>query len=95
MENNNINNTKLYVGNLSYEVTEQELREYFETIGEVINVKIIFDESTSNRRSKGFGFVEMSSEENAKKAIEKLNGIEFSGRNIIVSAARPRIRRDF
>ncbi|AEU09254.1 MULTISPECIES: RNA recognition motif domain-containing protein [Blattabacterium] len=86
--------TKLYVGNLSYDMTEQELKEYFESIGEVINAKIIFDESTSNKRSKGFGFIEMSNEENAKQAIEKLNGTEFMGRNIIVSVARPRIKRD-
>ncbi|AWU43651.1 RNA-binding protein [Blattabacterium sp. (Cryptocercus kyebangensis)] len=86
--------TKLYVGNLSYDMTEQELKEYFESIGEVINAKIIFDESTSNKRSKGFGFIEMSNKENAKQAIEKLNGTEFMGRNIIVSVARPRIKRD-
>ncbi|AER40705.1 MAG: RNA-binding protein [Flavobacteriales bacterium] len=89
-----MDNTKLYVGNLSYEMTEQELKEHFESIGEVTHAKIIFDESTSNKRSKGFGFIEMSNEENAKKAIEKLNGTEFMGRNIIVSVARPRAKRD-
>ncbi|WP_185877228.1 RNA recognition motif domain-containing protein [Blattabacterium cuenoti] len=93
MDNNT--NTKLYVGNLSYDMTEQELKEYFESVGKVNHAKIIFDESTSNKRSKGFGFIEMSSEENAKKAIEKLNGTEFMGRNIVVSAARPRTKKDF
>lgn len=88
------NNTKLYVGNLSYDMTEKELKEYFESsIGEVTHAKIIFDESTSNKRSKGFGFIEMSNEKHAKEAIEKLNGKEFMGRNIIVSAARPRTRK--
>ncbi|WP_185850843.1 RNA recognition motif domain-containing protein [Blattabacterium cuenoti] len=91
-----MDNTKLYVGNLSYEVKEQELQKYFESIGEVLHTKIIFDETSSNRkRSKGFGFIEMSSEESAKKAIEKLNGKEFMGRNIIVSVARPRAKKDF
>ncbi|WP_185868374.1 RNA recognition motif domain-containing protein [Blattabacterium cuenoti] len=88
------NNTKLYIGNLSYNITEQELKKYFEDVGEVSNVKIIFDEYSSNRRSKGFGFIEMSDEESAKKAIEKLNGTEFMGRKIIVSVARPRGKKD-
>ncbi len=88
------NNTKLYVGNLSYEMTEKELKEFFEnSIGEVVNVKIIFDES--NKRSKGFGFIEMSNEDDAKKAIDKLNGKELMGRNIIVSSARPRMKRNY
>lgn len=91
----NMDNTKLYVGNLSYDMTEQELKKYFESVGEVTHAKIIFDESTSSKRSKGFGFIEMSNEENAKQAIEKLNGTEFMGRNIIVSAARPRARKDY
>ncbi|WP_185851428.1 RNA recognition motif domain-containing protein [Blattabacterium cuenoti] len=90
-----MDNTKLYVGNLSYNMTEKELKEYFESVGEVTHAKIIFDESASSKRSKGFGFIEMSNEENAKQAIEKLNGTEFMGRNIIVSAARPRTKRDF
>ncbi|WP_185864318.1 RNA recognition motif domain-containing protein [Blattabacterium cuenoti] len=90
-----MDNTKLYVGNLSYDITEQELKKHFESIGEVTHVKIIFDESTSNKRSKGFGFIEMSNEENAKQAIEKLNGTELMGRNIIVSAAKPRAKRNY
>ncbi|WP_185877754.1 RNA recognition motif domain-containing protein [Blattabacterium cuenoti] len=89
------NNTKLYVGNLSYDMTEQELKKHFESIGTVNHAKIIFDETTSSKRSKGFGFIEMSDEESAKRAIDKLNGTEFMGRNIIVSAARPRTKKDY
>lgn len=85
------NNMKLYVGNLHYQTSEKEIKEYFESIGEVNNTKIIIDRDTS--KSKGFGFVEMSNHEDAKKAIEKLNGTEFMGRNIIVSEAKPRSNR--
>ncbi|WP_185882788.1 RNA recognition motif domain-containing protein [Blattabacterium cuenoti] len=88
------NNTKLYVGNLSYDITEQELKKYFESIGKVIHAKIIFDEYTSSKKkSKGFGFIEMSNEKEAKKAIDTLNGKEFMGRNIIVSTAKPRTKK--
>ncbi|XCI75468.1 MAG: RNA-binding protein [Flavobacteriales bacterium] len=84
---------KLYVGNLHYQTSEQEVKEYFESIGEVNNTKIVVDRDTA--RSKGFGFVEMSNEEAGKEAIEKLNGTEFMGRTIVVSEARPRPRREF
>lgn len=87
---------KLYVGSISFDATEESLRDLFSSIGEVESVKIITDMHTG--RSKGFGFVEMSSEEDAKKAIEQLNGSTFMERSIIVNEARPqqpRERRDF
>jgi RNA recognition motif-containing protein len=80
-------NTKLYVGNLSYDVTEAELSEKFGTIGTCVSAKVIKDRYTN--RSKGFGFVEMATEADAEEAIKKLNGVEFSGRKILVNAARP------
>lgn len=78
---------KLYVGNLSYGTTQETLREFFSQAGEVQSAIIIVNKVSG--RSKGFGFVEMSSEEEAKKAIEMLNGQELDGRNIIVDIARP------
>lgn len=79
---------KLYVGNLHYKTSEEEIKKYFESIGKVNSTKIIVDRETS--KSKGFGFIEMSSKDLAKKAIKKLNGTEFMGRNIIVSEAKPK-----
>ena len=79
---------RIYVGNLSYEVGEADLREEFQAYGEVESVTIIKDRGTE--RPKGFGFVEMASEEEAQEAIRKLNGEELSGRKIIVQEARPR-----
>ncbi|WGH26529.1 MAG: RNA-binding protein [Candidatus Bostrichicola ureolyticus] len=76
---------KLYVGNLPYKTSEQEIKKYFESIGEVNSAKII----TYKTRSKGFGFIEMSSYESAQKAIKQLNGTQFMGRNIVVSEAKP------
>jgi RNA recognition motif-containing protein len=78
----------IYVGNLSYKVEENELRQIFEEYGEVASVKIITDKYSG--RSKGFGFIEMNDEEQAKKAIEELNQKEVDGRQIIVNVARPR-----
>jgi RNA recognition motif-containing protein len=78
---------KIYVGNLDYKVTEEELREIFEKIGETQSVKIITDVVTG--RSKGFGFVEMSSNEDAEKAISTLNGTTLLGRPLTVNEARP------
>jgi len=78
---------KLYVGGLSYDTTEDTLKETFSQAGTVESATIITDRTTS--RSKGFGFVEMSSDEEAKKAIEMLNGKEIDGRNITVNEARP------
>ena len=79
--------TKLYVGGLPYETTEDALKDLFAEAGTVASATIIVDKISG--RSKGFGFVEMSSEEEAKKAIEALNGKEFEGRTIVVDEARP------
>ena len=78
---------KLYVGGLSYNTTEATLRQTFEAAGTVETATIIMDKMTN--RSKGFGFVEMSSDEEAKKAIEMMNGKELDGRALTVNEARP------
>lgn len=80
--------TKLFVGGLPYATTEDELKGFFSDQGTVENVTIIMDRETG--RSKGFGFVEMSSDEEAQNAIKNLNGKELGGRNIAVNEARPR-----
>jgi cold-inducible RNA-binding protein len=79
----------IYVGNLSYEVTEEDLKETFEGFGEVETVKVLRDNYTG--RSKGFGFVEMSNNTDAQSAINGLNDKEFKGRTLKVNTARPRI----
>ena len=78
----------IYVGNLHYKVDEEVLREIFEEYGEVAAVKIVTDNVT--RKSKGFGFVTMNDENNAKQAIEELNEGELMGRKIVVNQARPK-----
>ena len=78
---------KLYVGNLSYGSTEDDLRKLFTEIGPVSSVAIITDRMTG--KSKGFGFVEMETEQAAQEAIERLNNQEFNQRKIMVSEARP------
>jgi RNA recognition motif-containing protein len=78
----------IYVGNLSYEVTEADLKEAFEVFGEVETAKVITDNYTG--RSKGFGFVEMSHTANARSAIDAMNGKELNGRTLNVNEARPR-----
>ena len=78
---------KLYVGGLSYNTTEATLRETFAAAGTVDTATIIIDKMTN--RSKGFGFVEMATEEEAKKAIEMLNGKELDGRTLTVNEAKP------
>lgn len=78
---------KLYVGNLAYQVTEEELSSFFSQAGQVESVSMIIDRNTG--RPRGFGFVEMATVEDAAKAIEQLNGQEVSGRKIMVSEARP------
>ena len=83
---------KLYVGNLSYNVTEERLQQHFAQYGSVVSARIITDKFSG--RSKGFGFVEMSSDQEAEKAISALNGTDFDGRNIVVSEARPQAPRD-
>lgn len=87
---------KLYVGGIPYSSTEETLKEYFSQAGAVESAKIITDKMTG--RSKGFGFVEMSSEEDAQKAVEMFDGKEFEGRSLKVNEARPmeeRPKRDF
>ena len=79
---------KLYVGNLSYNVTEERLQQHFAQHGSVVSARIITDKFSG--RSKGFGFVEMSSDQEAEKATSALNGTDFEGRNIVVSEARPK-----
>jgi RNA recognition motif-containing protein len=78
----------IYVGNLSYEVTEEDLKGAFEVFGAVDTVKVIKDNYTG--RSKGFGFVEMPAKAEAQSAIEGLNGKDLKGRNLNVNEARPR-----
>jgi len=78
----------LYIGNLDYAVKEDHLRELFEQQGEVTSVKIIIDKLSG--RSKGFGFVEMSNDEEGQNAINALNGYSFKNRNITVNEARPK-----
>jgi len=78
---------KLFVGGLSYETTEATLKEIFSQAGTVESATVIIDRMSN--RSKGFGFVEMSSEEEAQKAIEMFNGKEIDGKNVTVNEARP------
>lgn len=79
---------KIYVGNMSYSVTSEDLRATFAEFGTVSTADVIMDRSTN--RSKGFGFVEMPDDEEAKAAINGLNGKEMDGRTLNVSEARPR-----
>lgn len=78
----------VYVGNLSYGTSSDDLRELFEAYGEVTSANVISDRDSG--RSKGFGFVEMADDAQAREAIEKLNGQEVGGRTITVNEARPR-----
>ncbi|MFH1561369.1 MAG: RNA-binding protein [Patescibacteria group bacterium] len=79
---------KLYVGNLDYGVNDAQLADLFAQAGTVVSVTVIVDRYTN--RSKGFAFVEMSSDEEAKKAIEMFNNQEFQGRTMVVNEARPK-----
>jgi len=81
----------IYVGNLSYDVNEEDLQKAFSEFGEVVSVKIIKDQY--NGRSKGFGFIEMPDRTEANAAIEGLNSKEFKGRSIKVNQAKPRSDR--
>jgi len=83
---------KIYVGNMSYEVQEDDLRQAFSEFGQVDSVTIIIDKYSG--RSKGFGFVEMSSQEAGQAAIEGLNGKDLKGRALNVNEARPQEKRD-
>jgi RNA recognition motif-containing protein len=87
---------KLYVGSLSYDTTEDTLRDAFSQAGAVESATVIIDKMTG--KSKGFGFVEMATEDEAQKAIEMLNGKEIDGRAVVVNEARPledRPKRNF
>jgi RNA recognition motif-containing protein len=79
---------KLYVGNLNFSTTEQELRETFAQHGVVTSTKLVLDRMTGN--SRGFGFVEFSGDEEAQRAVDALNGTELNGRRLTVNVARPR-----
>jgi len=83
--------TNLYVGNLSYDTTEDTLRTLFAEFGEVESARVITDRYSG--RSKGFGFVEMSADDAAQKAIDALNGKSVDGREIRVDKAKPRTER--
>ena len=83
---------KLYVSNLAFAMSDSTLEELFGSIGQVVSAKVITDRDTG--RSKGFGFVEMSTDQEATDAIEKLNGTEVLGRAIGVSEARPQQPRE-
>jgi cold-inducible RNA-binding protein len=82
---------KLFVGNLSFQATEEDLRELFQQAGIVETVRIITDQFTG--RPRGFGFVEMATKEEATKAVEMLNGHLFRDRNLVVDEARPQPQR--
>jgi RNA recognition motif-containing protein len=84
--------TKLFVGSLPYTVTDEELSEVFSAVGTVVSAKVIVDRDS--QRSKGFGFVEMSSDEEAQSAVKQLNGTEMGGRSIVVNEARPMAPRN-
>lgn len=85
-------NNKLYVSNLPYSVTDQSLGQMFSTYGSVLSAKIIIDKMSG--RSKGFGFVEMETEQQAADALEKLNGQEINGRRLNVAIARPQAPKE-
>ena len=85
--------TKLYVGNLNFRTTSEELRELFSQAGEVESASVVEDRDTG--RSRGFGFVEMATAEGAAAAIEQFNGKDFGGRALTVNEARPREDRGF
>ncbi|MEW6570630.1 MAG: RNA-binding protein [Nitrospirota bacterium] len=82
---------KIYVGNIPYNATEEEIRELFSEYGEIESVKIMKDNVTG--RSRGFGFIEMMSEDDATKAISAVNGKTFMGKTLTVAEARPQQRQ--
>ena len=84
---------KLYVGSLPYSTTEQQLAELFAQHGAVQSAKVITDRFTG--QSRGFGFVEMATDEDAQKAIAALNGAQIGGRTLVVNEARPQEKRSF
>ncbi|HLY25209.1 MAG TPA: RNA-binding protein [Aggregatilineales bacterium] len=82
---------KLYVGNMAYSTTEEQIRELFSQAGEITEVALITDRETG--RAKGFGFVEMATEEGAQEAIKRFNGHNLNNRTLTVNEARPREER--
>ena len=82
---------KLYVGNLSFSTSSDDLQQLFAQVGTVESATVVEDRETG--RSRGFGFVEMASSEEGQKAIEQFNGTDFNGRNLTVNEARPRENR--
>ena len=84
-------NKKLYIGNLPYSTTAEDLRALFEQVGEITDVAVISDRETG--RSKGFGFVEMATEDLAQQAISRFNGYSMNNRALTVNEARPREER--
>ena len=86
-----MNSSKLYVGGLPYSVTDDRLEELFAEHGTVESARVITDRMTA--RSRGFGFVEMSSQEEAQQAIDKLNGTDLEGRSLAVNEAKPKEQR--
>lgn len=80
--------TKLFVGSLPWSINDDALKAAFEPFGEVVSAKVVKDRQT--KKSRGFAFVEMQEEADAKKAIESLNGSKLEGRNIVVSEAKPK-----
>jgi RNA recognition motif-containing protein len=86
-------NKKLYVGSLPYSLTEEELKGVFSPFGNVVSARIIIDKMTG--KSKGFGFVEMETEDSALKAIDGTHGTELHGRTLIVNIAHPEQKKTF
>ena len=84
---------KLYVGNLPYSAAEQDLQELFEKVGPVESVTVMRDMATG--RARGFGFVEMATDEGAQKAITELHESQLGGRTLTVNEARPMVRKEF
>ena len=84
---------RLFVGNLNFKTTSEDLQELFGQVGEVQSASVVTDRETG--RSRGFGFVEMASQEDGQRAIEQFNGKEYNGRNLTVNEARPREDRGF
>ena len=87
------NKKKLYVGNLSYDLSSDQLKELFSKYGDVVDAVVITDKFKRDR-SKGFGFVEFAKDEDAQKAMEEMNGKEVDGRALVVNVARPQKPRE-
>ncbi|HEX4774740.1 MAG TPA: RNA-binding protein [Candidatus Saccharimonadales bacterium] len=83
--------TRLFVGSLAWATNDDSLKDFFSAVGTVVSANVIMDRDSG--RSKGFGFVEMSSDEEAKAAVDQLNGKDLDGRAIVVNEARPREER--